>query len=94
MIAKMVGRKHRRHEEAAAKDDGHTAECSKKSQRAIIVADIRGWWYAANFNCPVHPIVCCSAGTRRSGLFVVARIDVSLDMTRKDCAKRHDVRRM
>jgi hypothetical protein len=17
--------------------------------------DIRGWWYAANFNCPVHP---------------------------------------
>lgn len=24
----------------------------------------------------------CSAGTRRSGLFVVGRIDVSLDMTR------------
>ena len=56
--------------ETAAKD-GHTVEFRK--QWAML--DIRGWWYAANFNC--HLALRARVDRAR----VVGRLDVSRFMT-------------
>jgi hypothetical protein len=58
-------------ETAAAAKDGHTVEYLK--QWAML--DIRGWWYAANFNC--HLALWARVDRAR----VVGRLDVSRFMT-------------